>query len=107
MYPLDIIITQLKKLLKLTNRSNKMYAQDEMNQIEKFEITDAARIAGAIAVRPADQGGANTGWVLMPDADTADIDGEITDLEASYFINEEGRCYEGDDEFNSYIEANA
>ena len=81
-----------------------MYAQDEMNNIEKFEITHAAKIAGAIAVRPADQGTANTGWVLMPDADTADIDGEIVDMEPSDFINSEGRCYEGDDEFNSWVE---
>jgi hypothetical protein len=82
-----------------------MYAQDEMNQIEKFEITAAARIGGAIAVRPANQGGANTGWVLMPDADAAEINGEITDMDASEFLSEDGKCFAGDDEFNAFIES--
>jgi hypothetical protein len=82
-----------------------MNAQDEMNKIEKFEITAAAFIGGAIAVRPADQGGANTGWVLMPDADAAEIDGEITDMDASEFLNEDGKCFAGDDEFNAFIES--
>jgi len=82
-----------------------MTAQDEHNGIEKFEITAAAKIAGAIAVRPADQGTSNTGWVLMPDADTADIDGEIVDMNPSEFINSAGRCYEGNDEFNLWVES--
>jgi hypothetical protein len=81
--------------------------KDETNQIAEFEITNAARIAGAIAVRPSNQYPSNNGWVLMPDADTADIQGiEVENMEPSEFIKD-GKCFEGDDEFNNWIMNNA
>lgn len=80
-----------------------MKAIDKVNEIE-IEISAAARIKGAIAVYPKDQGTSFTGWRLMPDADYAEIDGKIEERSPESFLNAEGECYAGDDEFNLFIE---
>ena len=82
-----------------------MRAIDKVNEIE-IEIEDACRLEdGAIAIYPADQGTAFIGWKLMPDADYAEIHGsEVQPRRAATFLNEDGKCFSGDDEFNFYIE---
>lgn len=81
-----------------------MKAIDKANEIE-IEISAAARINGAIAIYPADQAPSFIGWCLMPDADYAEIEGgKIEERSPESFLNEEGKCFQGNDEFNLFIE---
>jgi len=79
-----------------------MYAKDEANDIDAFSIDDACLISGAVAVLPT---GSFVGWSLMPDADTAEIEGIVLEeRSAECFLDENGECYAGDDEFNTWVE---
>jgi len=61
---------------------------------------------GAYAIYPADQGSANIGWVLLDDPDNYEFDSEEADDRlCDEFMSDDGEnCWEGDSDFNLYIE---
>jgi len=74
---------------------------------EEIEVNEIIRIEnGAYAIYPADQGTANMGWVLLDDPDNYEFDSEeVDDRLCEEFISDDGtNCWEGDSDFNLYIE---
>jgi hypothetical protein len=73
---------------------------------EKIKIRDLICIErGAYAVYPEDQGTANMGWVLLDDPNNYEFDDEDADDRlCESFIGDDGKCWEGDADFNLYIE---
>lgn len=85
------------------NEQTQAQARDETNNIDWIEITDACRFGHTVAVRPKQQAPSNTGWVLL--SETAEVEGmDVPEMDVSEFIDSEGRCFEGDDIFNNFIE---
>jgi hypothetical protein len=78
-------------------------ARDASQDIDWLEITAACRFGHTVAVRPAQQEPTNVGWVLL--SECAEVEGmDVPEADVSDFINDEGRCYEGDAVFNNFIE---
>lgn len=73
---------------------------------EKIEVRDVICIErGAYAIYPENQEPSNMGWVLLDDPSNYEFDREEADDRlCEDFIGEDGQCYEGDPDFNLYIE---
>jgi hypothetical protein len=73
---------------------------------EKIEIRDIISIErGAYAIYPENQEPSNMGWVLLDDPNNYEFDPEEADDRlCEEFVNENGECFEGDADFNIYIE---
>jgi hypothetical protein len=76
---------------------------------ETMEISEAYKCRGRIIVRPSQQEPSNIGWMLLPE-DWCVVEGEgsdrfaqLTEVQPAIFLDSDGHCYNGDDEFNFFI----